>query len=100
MAIEVVIQTIEVKGNDASGITKFNFQDIYLETALLVPESSSVEVLFSLRPAKLNPKIYHESLYDFTVTSVGKLDDSDVFTEHCHGQVGFEFRTTSKLVST
>ena len=98
MAIEAVTQMSELKGVDASQITKFNLQDVSLDAVLLVPESGSVEVLFGLRPAKLNPKIYRESLYDFTVTSVVMINDSDVFTEHCHGRVGVEVKVIGMLI--
>ena len=97
MAIEAVAQTSELRDIHVSQISKFHLQDVYIDAALLVPESGGIEVLFSLRPAKLNPKVYHESRYDFTVTSVMKTNESDVFTEHCHGQIGFEVSGSGML---
>ena len=89
MAIEAVAQASELKGIGASLISEFKLRDVYLDAALLVPESGGVEVLFNLRPAKLNTKTYHQTLYDFTVTSVVNINGVDAFTEHCHGQAGF-----------
>ena len=89
MAIEAVAQASELKDNGASPISEFELRDVYLNAALLVPESGGVEVLFSLRPAKLNTKYYHQMLYDFSVTSVVNVNGIDAFTEHCHGQAGF-----------
>lgn len=89
MAIEAVAQASELKGIGASPICEFKLLDVYLDAALLVPESGGVEVLFSLHPARLNTKSYHQNVYDFTVTSVVNMNGVDTFTKHCHGQAGF-----------
>ena len=93
MAIEAVTQASELKGIDVSQLSEFYLRDVHLDAALLVPENGAVEVLFSLRPARLNSNTYHENLYDFTITSVVTVTGSDTFTEHSRGQVGVRIGT-------
>lgn len=102
MALEATLQMAEIKGIQKSSIHSFSCQDIHLEAALIVPEAhSGVEVLFNLRRSRLNHTTYYGSLYEFTVTSVTKSSNEDVFSDHAHGLVGLELRADgNKTVSS
>ncbi|KAM7205885.1 hypothetical protein V8F33_000715 [Rhypophila sp. PSN 637] len=89
MAAEAALQTAELNGLGLSSIKCFSFEDVVLTAALLVPDDDrGVELLTSLKP-EAGPISGNETQWSFTVTSVMNADGQDVFTEHCHGKIGW-----------
>ncbi|KAK3945065.1 hypothetical protein QBC46DRAFT_455714 [Diplogelasinospora grovesii] len=93
MAVEAALQAAEVHALDISSIKSFEFQDVLLSAALLVPDDDrGVELLTSLWPEPGNGyTTSNGAQWTFTVTSVMNADGDDVFTEHCHGKVAYSF---------
>ena len=85
MIIETATQASQLKGINAPPTSEPYLQNIHLDAALLLQESSRVELLFSVHPAKLNPKIYRQNMYGFTVPSDINITESDTFPEYCNG---------------
>ena len=91
--MEATTQAIEVEGGHAFGIQSYEFRDVSLQNALIVPEDDlGVETLFGLRLATLNSTALHDARYEFFLTSVRTENDADEFVDHCRGTivVGFE----------
>lgn len=89
MAVEAALQTAERQDLGLSAIKRFNFEDVVLTSALLVPDDDrGVELITSLKPVFETP-FGGETQWTFTVTSVMDADGKDVFTEHCHGNIGW-----------
>ena len=97
MVVEAATQMVELKQQAASTIRRYDVRNVQLGAALIIPQSKGVEVLFSLRPTRLNPKAYYNSLYDFTITSVVRAGENDVFTEHASGQISLLFEALGQL---
>lgn len=92
MALEAATQMAEIGNVDLSKLTRYELHNLHLEAALVLPEIGGPEVIFSLRPTRLNHKKYHPFTYDFTITSVvNSGENRDVFTEHAHGQIALVF---------
>ncbi|KAL8669472.1 MAG: hypothetical protein Q9168_005934, partial [Polycauliona sp. 1 TL-2023] len=88
VALEAATQTMELNGYQASEIQSYEFQDVSLQSALIIPEDDmGVETLFSLRLAGLNNTTRHGSRYDFLLSSVVTEDEEDRFVDHCRGTV-------------
>ncbi len=98
VALEAVMQAMEVNGHQASDIQSYEFQDVSLQSALIVPENDlGVETLFSLRPASLNNTTRHESRYDFLLSSVVTEDEDDRCVDHCRGTISVFLEPHSKM---
>ncbi|KAM3080176.1 hypothetical protein ACMFMF_003585 [Clarireedia jacksonii] len=90
MALEATLQMAELTGIPRSKITTLECQKVYITAALIIPDDSrGVEILFSLRRSRIDSHKFHQSLYEFTITSVTATKDGDIFTEHSHGLTGF-----------
>lgn len=88
MAVEAATQFSEIKGIAANSIFAFDFHNVNISTALIIPDNESgVEMLLGLHPTVLNNRAYYASRFEFQITSVSKVGDRDVFTEHVRGQV-------------
>ncbi|KAI4256798.1 MAG: hypothetical protein LQ352_001923 [Teloschistes flavicans] len=88
IALEAATQAIELESRSLEDIQTFNFTDVSLQNALIVPEDDlGVETLFSMRPASLNNTTRHETRFDFILTSVTSKDNQDKFVDHCRGTV-------------
>ncbi|RMZ82570.1 hypothetical protein DV738_g1477, partial [Chaetothyriales sp. CBS 135597] len=87
MAVEAATQLAEISDIDVSSIRNYELRHIRLETALIIAETGGTEILFSLRPTRLNKTKPSASIYDFTVTSVAQTDGRDIFVEHASGQI-------------
>jgi hypothetical protein len=99
MALEAATQCIEIDGKAPETIDSFEFRDVTLQNALLIPEDDAgIEILFTLRPAALNSTLRYESRYDFRLTSVANESGKDVFVEHCKGSVDVSFDMKSMVV--
>ena len=93
IAVEAALQAAEVHAIDISLIQSFEFQDVLLSAALLIPDDDrGLELLTSLRPEPGNATS-NGAQWSFTVTSVMNADGDDVFTEHCHGKVAYSFES-------
>ena len=92
MTLEAATQASELEGIDAPPISDFYSRVIHPDAPLLVPESSGVEILFSVHPAKLSLKIYHQTLHDFTLSLVVNVTGSDTSPDGRgnHARVGNE----------
>lgn len=98
MVVEAVTQTLENKGLNVLDVKSFNFNQIHLKRALVIPDDSrGVEVITSLRPSDFDGNLYHAASYDFSVTSVSAAGDGDAFTEHARGKIEFSFETKGDL---
>jgi hypothetical protein len=76
-----------------SKIQTFEFQDVSLSAALIVPDDDrGVEMLTSLRP-EVDQHSNEGEQWSFSVTSVVTANGDDVFTEHCHGKIGYTFES-------
>jgi len=66
---------------------------VSLSAALIVPDDDrGVEMLTNLRP-ELDKQGKKWAQWSFSVTSVVTANGEDVFTEHCHGKVGYAFES-------
>ena len=93
IAVEAALQAAEVHAIDISLIHSFEFQDVLLSAALLIPDDDrGLELLTSLRSEPGNATS-NGAQWSFTVTSVMNADGDDVFTEHCHGMVAYSFES-------
>jgi hypothetical protein len=94
MAFEATLQMAEYKGIPRDSITNIECQNVHITTALVVPDNGQgVETLLSLRRRRLNNHTYHESMFEFTITSVTSTKDDDTFIEHAHGLVSYDSQT-------
>ncbi|PYH97606.1 polyketide synthase [Aspergillus ellipticus CBS 707.79] len=82
MAIEAASQLL---GDAGDNITRFYLRDIQIRSALVVQETSDVEVMSSLRLQ--HDSVLRDPFYEFHVYSV---TDDDRWTEHCQGFVGLD----------
>lgn len=98
MIVEAVTQTLENKGVDISSVQSFDFLQVHLKFALVIPDDSrGVEIITSLRPTDYDGNTYHPSSYDFSVTSVAGSGDQDTFTEHARGKIEFTLEAKGTL---
>lgn len=92
IALEAATQAVELNDRIASDIQTYEFRDVSLQNALIVPEDDrGIEVLFTLRPASLNNTTRHESRFEFALTSVVSENGKDSFVEHCRGAIHVSF---------
>lgn len=97
MAVEAALQAAEVHAVDISSIQRFEFQDVLLSAALLVPDDDhGLELLTSLKP-ELESTTSNGAQWSFTVTSVLNANGDDVFTEHCHGKVAYSLESQGNV---
>ncbi|RAK99944.1 putative polyketide synthase [Aspergillus ibericus CBS 121593] len=89
MAIEAVSQVASVDAGDYT-TTEFYLRGILIRSALVLDETSAVEVITSLRPSE-NVYAFQGPSYEFHVYSV---TDDDRWTEHCTGVVGVRIFST------
>ena len=94
MAIEAASQVASVNPGDT--ITGFYLRDISIRSALVLQETSAVEVVVSLRPSE-NDDPFQGPLYEFHVCSA---TDDDRWTEHCTGVVGVQSFCTCPSTTT
>ncbi|KAL8783267.1 MAG: hypothetical protein Q9213_004743 [Squamulea squamosa] len=88
IALEAATQAIEVDGIREVDIQSYEFRDVHLQNALIVPEDDlGVEILFSMRPADLNSTTRYDTRYVFMLTSVVTGDEEDRFVDHCRGTI-------------
>ena len=96
--MEAATQAIEVEGRCASDIQSYEFRDISLQNALIVPEDDlGVETLFSMRLAAINNVTRHETQFEFLLTSVVTENENDKFVDHCRGTINVDLEPHSKL---
>jgi NADPH:quinone reductase-like Zn-dependent oxidoreductase/ubiquinone/menaquinone biosynthesis C-methylase UbiE len=81
MAIEASMQLVKTEDN----IARYVLQDVSIKSALVLNETSAVELMVSIRESEQKP---HE-LYDFHIYSVS---EDNRWTEHCTGLVGSQRR--------
>lgn len=90
MAIESATQMAELTGLHASQIRRIVLADVHIPSALIVPdEDRGIEVLFNLHPTNLHSS-RDRFLYEFSITSVSRPSDQDIFTQHGRGTVGLD----------
>ncbi|KAI4198757.1 MAG: hypothetical protein LQ350_005080 [Teloschistes chrysophthalmus] len=76
------------RGGSLEDIQTFEFTDVSLQNALIVPEDDlGVETLFSMRPASLNNTTRYETRFDFILTSVASKNNEETFVDHCRDTV-------------
>lgn len=98
VALEAATQAIEVEGGRASDIQSYEFRDVSLQNALIVPEDDlGVETLFNMRLATLNNATRHKARFEFLLTSVMTENDEDKFVDHCRGTIDVILEPHSKL---
>ncbi|KAK8112196.1 uncharacterized protein PG998_008653 [Apiospora kogelbergensis] len=91
MGVEAALQAAEIHTVDTSLIRSFEFRDVLLPAALIVPDDNQgVELITSLHPEK-GFAGRSQVPWRFSVTSVMRTGEDDVFTEHCHGRVSYSF---------
>jgi hypothetical protein len=96
MAIEAALQATEITDLATFTIKNFEFEDVLLSAALLVPEDDhGVEMLTSLRPEPRKTAKIKQWL--FSVTSVVSANGDDTFTEHCNGKIGYAFQSKGRF---
>ena len=96
--MEAATQAIEVEGGHASDIQSYEFRDVSLQNALIVPEDDlGVETLFSMRFATLNSVTRHDARFEFLLTSVVTENEEDKFVDHCRGTINVVLDSHSKL---
>lgn len=90
MAGEAVQQAMYNKGNrdnSSPGVENifngYNVRYVTIAAALILRESTTVEIMTQLRPVRLTESEVSASWYDFSVSSV----QNGTWTRHCHGQV-------------
>lgn len=94
MAMEAVTQAVEVEDRKAEEIESYEFRDVSLKKALIVPDDDhGVEVLFTLRTMPLNSTTNHENVFEFVLTSVVNENKKDGFIEHCRGKITVSFES-------
>ncbi|KAG9239274.1 hypothetical protein BJ875DRAFT_525239 [Amylocarpus encephaloides] len=88
MIIEAALQVVEITGVATSTLKSFEFEDVLLSAALIVPaDDRGVELLTSLRPQPGRTGS-RANQWLFSVASVVSGNGDDIFTEHCHGKIG------------
>ena len=88
MAVEAAMQMTELYGTPRSNVKTCICEDVKITSALTIPEDTEgVEVLFNLRRSRLNSHAYHSNRYEFTISSVTNVNNTDIFTEHGHGSL-------------
>ncbi|PWY81670.1 polyketide synthase [Aspergillus sclerotioniger CBS 115572] len=94
MAIEAASQVASV--NPGGTITGFYLRDILIRSALVLQETSAVEVIISLRLSG-DDGSFQGPLYEFHVYSA---TEDDRWTEHCTGVVGVRSLCTRPSATT
>lgn len=95
MVLEAMMQALEYRDMDVSSVKSFDFHDVHLKSALVIPDNSrGIEVITSLRPTDFDGNAYHPNCYDFSITSVTASGSQDSFTEHARGRLEFNFEAT------
>ena len=102
MAVEAITQTWELNGHEEQVPQVIELQNVYLITALAVPEDEhGIETLFTLYPVRFRSSSNDQKYcYRFQVVSVIHSGDEDAFVEHANGQIRLaeEFGTHHLLV--
>ncbi|KAF3392596.1 Compactin diketide synthase mokB [Penicillium rolfsii] len=83
MSIEAIMQLIK----DTDLVEAFTLKDVRIHSALIVPESTGVEVMTSLRDFDGGQGDERDRWYEFHIYSVS---NENRWTEHCVGIVGTE----------
>ncbi|KAL4866681.1 hypothetical protein BDV12DRAFT_198902 [Aspergillus spectabilis] len=83
LALEAITQVVEVNGQKATDIESYEFHNVSLQTALIIPGDGGVEILFTMELKPLNRIERFQSRYDFTLRSVV----AEKFHEHCRGTI-------------
>lgn len=97
MGVEAALQAAEIHTVDTSLIRSFEFRDVLLPAALIVPDDDQgVELITSLHPEK-GFAGRSQVPWRFSVTSVMRTGEDDVFTEHCHGRVSYSFTSSGQF---
>ena len=88
MAVEAVMQILEVDGKQVSNLQNFELQHIRLDTALVIPDGDrGVEVLFNMQPRRRGKISDSYMIYQWLVTSITRLHGEEIFVEHAHGEI-------------
>ncbi|GKZ38051.1 hypothetical protein AbraIFM66950_009965 [Aspergillus brasiliensis] len=82
MAIEAVMQIVSGSPSDCA-LSGFRFRDILVQSALVLQQSSSVEVITALKFLEDDYSLQGPA-YEFQINSVSETDQ---WTEHCRGVV-------------
>ncbi|KAL4941793.1 hypothetical protein BDV06DRAFT_222783 [Aspergillus oleicola] len=92
LALEAVTQAVELDGFKEGEIGSYEFHNISLHTALVIPEDDrGVEILLTMRLAPLNNAQRFETRYEFGLSSVIEEGEGYKFVEHCRGTVEVSF---------
>ncbi|OJJ70374.1 hypothetical protein ASPBRDRAFT_155129 [Aspergillus brasiliensis CBS 101740] len=82
MAIEAVMQIVSGSPSDCA-LSGFRFRDILIQSALVLQQNSSVEVITALKFLE-DDYLFQGPAYEFHINSVS---ETDRWTEHCRGVV-------------
>ena len=97
LVLEAATQALEIEGKNAADIQSYEFRDVTLQKALIVPEDDrGIETLLTLRPAPLNTTQRYEARFEFVLTSVVNENGADNFTEHCRGLIDVDLELHGK----
>ncbi|KAL4922406.1 hypothetical protein BDW62DRAFT_197082 [Aspergillus aurantiobrunneus] len=94
LALEAVTQVVEVNGRKATDIESYEFYNVSLQSALMIPGDGGVETLFAMKLKPLNKSQRFRFRYDFTLESVV----GEEFREHCRGTI--EVRWEPQAISS
>jgi acyl transferase domain-containing protein len=95
MAVEAAMQIAELRGLEASQITAFELANVRIDNALIIEEDGpGTEVLFNIHSIRNNTSVPETPRWYFTITSVTRSGDTDVFTDHVTGEISYSSSDT------
>lgn len=98
MALEAVTQTIEIDGVDFRDIRNYEFCEVILQAALIVPDDNhEMKFFLTLHSLNLINHSFHKFLYTFMISSVTQNNNKKNIIRHVRGRVNINFDSSEKF---